>query len=493
LAVLVVGMGLSDTGSVAQGPISTNPGLTPEVDDGSGAGMSQMFRQIAQHVGPAVAGLTVDSARLSEFFRVQPLFGDPRVSFEERFRSVFGFAPPTTGRALVGSIVMVHPGGLGITNEHLVRDPSGMKAVLADGSERFVTVRARDPQSHLAVVQLSETSTPPTSVPSTGSYAVATLSDATPQVGDFAGALGRSLDLLLATPTPTPPGLAPPPANDADGDGIPDNEEDADGDGIPDDLDSDGDTSEPAAAPIVAQQLVDEPVLTVGVVSHLSQMLPIPVDSDGDGGADAGAFPNVTPLIRTDALMDAGASGGPLVGLDGRVIGINLALVTNSLRGGFAVPVAEARDLLAQVSPGPSPTPTPTPTPVPTPTPSPTPTPTPTPTPGGGSQMPTVWIGIQVIDLTPDVAGTWGVPGMNGVLVAGVVHNSPAFQAGVRRGDLVQRIDGMLIRDPQDIVRILRVARPGQRIVLDVWRRGSVLRISLTLRSRTTTISTSML
>lgn len=147
-------------------------------------------------------------------------------------------------------------------------------------------------------------------------------------------------------------------------------------------------------------------------------------------------------FIQTDAMIDVGSSGGPLVDLDGAVVGINSRGQGRGI--GFTIPIDIAVDVMHQIS-------------------------------GGGVER--GWLGITMQALDRDLARYFGVPQASGVVVNSVVARSPAAQAGVEPGDIVTAFEGQPVEaEKEDDLgafqrRVARLA-PGHRVRLDLLRDG---------------------
>ena len=185
--------------------------------------------------------------------------------------------------------------------------------------------------------------------------------------------------------------------------------------------------------PSGSEALGSEPTLTVGVVSALQRRLPRMARSDRD----------YTGLIQTDAAINPGNSGGPLLNLDGEVIGINVAILTSS-RGfegvGFAIPINRAKAVIGDLI--------------------------------EGRRILYGWLGIQIQDITPDVAEYYGLTDREGVLVYQVLDGSPAKLAGMQDGDIVKTFDGAPVKQARELVDIVGRSKVGRKASLEFLREG---------------------
>lgn len=188
--------------------------------------------------------------------------------------------------------------------------------------------------------------------------------------------------------------------------------------------------------------------VTAGVVSALGRSL------------DTGNGFSLENMIQTDAAINRGNSGGPLINLAGQVIGINTAIVRGS--GGFGEPVAEglgfsvpsrtvsevASQLIAQ----------------------------------GYVDRPVLGIRYQII--TPEIAQANGLPMDWGVYVQAVDPGSAADEAGVQPGDILTAIGNDAIGADLSFINALIRHRVGEQTTLSVWRDGETLTLNVTLKGR---------
>ncbi len=162
-------------------------------------------------------------------------------------------------------------------------------------------------------------------------------------------------------------------------------------------------------------------------------------------------------LLQTDAAINPGNSGGALVDSSGAVIGINTAISTEGAGIGFAIPIDIARPIMEQAL--------------------------------AGIELSRPWIGIRYVALNRRTAaennltlfqGAW----ISGGAESGIVPGSPAEAAGLADGDIVTKVQGMLIDELHPLQDLLVQYSPGTVIVLDVLRAGATVQISVTLGIR---------
>jgi serine protease Do len=158
------------------------------------------------------------------------------------------------------------------------------------------------------------------------------------------------------------------------------------------------------------------------------------------------------PLIQTDVAVNPGNSGGPLINMRGEVIGINSQIYSRS--GGymgisFAVPIDEAMRVADQLR--------------------------------TTGKVTRGRIGVQIGEVTKDVAESLGLTRAQGALVQGVEQDGPAAKAGVQAGDVILKFNGVAIDRATDLPRVVGGTKPGTRSTMTVWRKGAVRDLTLTI------------
>jgi S1-C subfamily serine protease len=147
-------------------------------------------------------------------------------------------------------------------------------------------------------------------------------------------------------------------------------------------------------------------------------------------------------FIQTDAAINPGNSGGALVDVNGNLIGINTAIYSRSggnMGIGFAIPVSTARQVLDGIV--------------------------------RDGQVTRGWVGIEPMEVTPELAETFGLKSTEGVIVTGVLQNGPAANAGLRPGDLLQKVAGQPVRNVGELLTQIAALAPGKSVKLEVMRR----------------------
>lgn len=165
--------------------------------------------------------------------------------------------------------------------------------------------------------------------------------------------------------------------------------------------------------------------VTVGVVSAMRRSL-------GRGPYDE--------YIQTDASINFGNSGGPLIDLQGRAIGINTAIYSKGQGLGFAIPINTAKDVLQELR-----------------------------------EKGTVvrgWLGVYIQNVTPELAESFGLPSPKGAIIARVLPDSPAQEGGLKRGDVIISFQGKEIEDINQFTRDIKKTRPGTIASFIIMREG---------------------
>jgi serine protease Do len=145
-------------------------------------------------------------------------------------------------------------------------------------------------------------------------------------------------------------------------------------------------------------------------------------------------------FIQTDASINPGNSGGPLFNLYGEVVGINTAIVASGQGIGFAIPINPAKEVLTQL--------------------------------WEKGRVTRGWLGVQVQQVTPELARSFGLERARGALVADVPPNSPAESAGIQRGDVIIAFNGRQLEDMHELPRIVANMPPGNVAEVRLLRNG---------------------
>jgi S1-C subfamily serine protease len=175
----------------------------------------------------------------------------------------------------------------------------------------------------------------------------------------------------------------------------------------------------------------------------------------------------IDKVIQTDAPINQGNSGGPLLNARGQVIGVN-SQISSETGGnvgiGFAVPVNTVREVVSQIK--------------------------------ESGKVEHAYLGVQMQEITPELAETVTVPVDEGVMIVGIVEGSPADQAGLQGGDqqvivggrsyvlggdIVTRADGQPVTSPDDLRSMIMEKSPGDSMTLDIRRGEDARTVNVTL------------
>jgi serine protease Do len=157
---------------------------------------------------------------------------------------------------------------------------------------------------------------------------------------------------------------------------------------------------------------------------------------------------NQVQLIQTDAAINHGNSGGPLLNIHGEVIGVDEAINPNAQNIGFAIPIDVAKDIAQQLV--------------------------------DHGNIPRAYVGIYMQALEPKIAKALGMSeNVKGVLVSRVARQGPADKAGLQQQDIIQKVDGQTVQTGTDIQEIVRKHKPGDKITFVVLRGDKLATIDI--------------
>ncbi|HXW84946.1 MAG TPA: DegQ family serine endoprotease [Candidatus Binataceae bacterium] len=161
---------------------------------------------------------------------------------------------------------------------------------------------------------------------------------------------------------------------------------------------------------------------------------------------------NYDDYLQTDASINPGNSGGPLFNTDGQVIGINSAIYTRTGTNngiGFAIPIDMARNVMEQLR--------------------------------KNGRVIRGWLGVEIQEVTADLAQSFGLPRPEGALVAGVDKNSPAEAAGIERGDIITKFDGKSVDDEHMLSGYVAQTPVNRKVEVDLLRNGKPKTLEVTI------------
>jgi serine protease DegQ len=160
-------------------------------------------------------------------------------------------------------------------------------------------------------------------------------------------------------------------------------------------------------------------------------------------------------FIQTDAAINPGNSGGALVDSQGNLVGVNSAIYsrTGGSQGiGFAIPVSIARQVMEQII--------------------------------KSGSVTRGWVGIEVQDLTPELAESFNLKTTEGALIAGVLKGGPADAGGVRPGDILQAVNANAVVDSASLLNLIAALPPGKDAQLTVARKQQSLKLKIRVGRR---------
>jgi 2-alkenal reductase len=183
--------------------------------------------------------------------------------------------------------------------------------------------------------------------------------------------------------------------------------------------------------------------VTVGVISATGRSI------------DTGQGYQIEGLIQTDAAINQGNSGGPLMNLAGELIGINSLIVRNSGSGsvaeglGFAIPINTARAVAEQIM--------------------------------GKGYFARPYIGIQYQSITPQIAAAYNLPVQWGVYITKVTKDSPADKAKLKTGDIIIKIGNIALDETHSYINTLFSYKPGDQVILELYRDSTRIQFQIAL------------
>ncbi len=220
-----------------------------------------------------------------------------------------------------------------------------------------------------------------------------------------------------------------------------------------------------AVIKVQADNLIDAPlgdsdkiavghlVLAIGSPEGLQQTVTSGIISaTGRTTGQAGSYQN---FLQTDAAINHGNSGGPLVSMAGEVIGINTAII--SANGGnegigFAIPSNMVKNIMAQLV--------------------------------EKGKVTRGFIGVMIQPVDEGLAKSFNLPDTKGALVSGVTPDSAAAKAGIKEGDFLVAVDGKAVESVNELRMAVAAIQPGQTTPIDLWRDGKKMTVNVTIGSQ---------
>ncbi len=156
--------------------------------------------------------------------------------------------------------------------------------------------------------------------------------------------------------------------------------------------------------------------------------------------------------IQTDAAINPGNSGGALINIDGKLIGINTAIFSRSggyMGIGFAIPSNMVKEVMNELI--------------------------------TKGKVVRGWLGVYIQDVTKDIADSFKYDKEAGALVSDIIKGSPAEGTGIQKGDIIISVDGTVIKDVNNLRRIISLKKPGTQVKVNVFRGGKTMDIPITI------------
>ncbi len=160
-------------------------------------------------------------------------------------------------------------------------------------------------------------------------------------------------------------------------------------------------------------------------------------------------------FIQTDASINPGNSGGALIDISGNLVGINSAIYSRnggSMGIGFAIPISIAKQVMEQIA--------------------------------VEGVVTRGWVGVEAQNLNTELAESFGLPSINGALIAGIIPNSPAERAGLRAGDVLIAINDKPVINSATMLNLIAVLKPNKKADLKIIRAGKQIEIAILIGKR---------
>ena len=190
-------------------------------------------------------------------------------------------------------------------------------------------------------------------------------------------------------------------------------------------------------------------VIAIGNPFGLGHTVTAGIISGKDRSIGQGPFDN---FLQTDASINPGNSGGPLFDSSGNVIGINSAIISGGSGVGFAVPINLVKSLVGQLR--------------------------------ASGKVTRGWLGVNIQNLTEELAEKFGTSAKSGALVAQVFEDTPADKAGIKSGDVIVAVNGDKVGDSRQLTTRIAGLPPKSKVKLDVLRDGKTRTMQIELGER---------
>jgi len=186
---------------------------------------------------------------------------------------------------------------------------------------------------------------------------------------------------------------------------------------------------------------IGEWVIAIGNPFGLEHTVTLGIVSGKDRVIGSGPYDD---FIQTDASINPGNSGGPLFNLKGEVVGINTAIIAGGKGIGFAIPINIAKKLIVQLK--------------------------------ERGKVIRGYLGVMIQELTPELARSFKFKDSRGALISEVIKGSPAYKAGLKRGDIIIKYDGKKVNNYRDLPKMVALTEVGKKVDIEVIREGRRMR-----------------
>jgi Do/DeqQ family serine protease len=178
-------------------------------------------------------------------------------------------------------------------------------------------------------------------------------------------------------------------------------------------------------------------------------------------GRTGGPSDNINDFIQTDAPINQGNSGGPLINIRGEIIGINTWIASNNGGGsvglGFAIPINNAKRSVDELI--------------------------------NNGSVSDGWLGVSMVDLDRDTLQTMRLEDKRGAFASQVFLGSPAEKGGIRAGDFITAVDGREVRNSNSLTQMVGNLRPGESAVFSIIRDGVSRDFTVRIETRTDAVT----
>lgn len=186
--------------------------------------------------------------------------------------------------------------------------------------------------------------------------------------------------------------------------------------------------------------------VTSGIISGMGR----PITASSRDGSESAQLTN---LFQTDAAINSGNSGGPLLDFNGEVIGINTAIAEDAQNIGFSIPINEAKGIIASVE--------------------------------KTGKLSRAYIGVRYVTISPSIANQLDLGVQEGAYISdeasSVVKNGPADKAGIRPGDIITKVNDKKLTQKLSLTSVISQYKVGDKISLVILRGDREIKLNLTL------------